>query len=58
MYKVKGEVFMINLWLATISLGSLLMVGMALFLYAIRSSVNADDAYRIDPIPDDNNSKK
>jgi hypothetical protein len=49
---------MINWWLTTISLGGFLIISIGLFLYALKSSVNTEDSYRIDPIPKDENVQK
>lgn len=51
---------MLNLWLTTISLFGLLVISILLFLYAMKISVNTEDAYRVDPLPtpDDSEEKK
>ncbi|QGQ44236.1 hypothetical protein [Metabacillus sediminilitoris] len=49
---------MINWWLTTISLGGFLIISISLFLYALKSSVNTEESYRIDPLPNDENESK
>ncbi|WP_156178210.1 hypothetical protein [Bacillus sp. SA1-12] len=49
---------MLDWWLATISLVGLLLISIGLFLYTLKNAVNADDAYRIDPSPNENRDDK
>jgi uncharacterized membrane protein len=49
---------MLNWWLATISLVGFLVILIGLVLYTLKSSVNIGDSYRIDPVPNDNDSEK
>jgi hypothetical protein len=49
---------MLNWWLATISLGGFLVISIGLVLYTLKSSVNSDDAYRVDPLPNEDSENK
>ncbi|MBO1512956.1 hypothetical protein [Metabacillus bambusae] len=49
---------MLNWWLATISLGGFLVISIGLVLYTLKSSVCSDDAYRVDPLPNDDTESK
>jgi hypothetical protein len=49
---------MINWWLTTLSLVGFLVIAIILFLYALKSSVNMEDSYRVDPLPNDEDVKK
>jgi hypothetical protein len=49
---------MLNWWLATISLGGFLVISIGLVLYTLKSSVNSDDAYRVDPLPNEDTESK
>ncbi|MGM7724060.1 hypothetical protein [uncultured Metabacillus sp.] len=49
---------MLDWWLATISLVGLLIISIGLFLHTLKTAVNAEDAYRIDPLPDENRENK
>jgi hypothetical protein len=49
---------MIQLWLTLAGLFLILLLGIGVFLYSIRISVNPDDASTIDPLPTNNNEKE
>ncbi|WP_158515112.1 hypothetical protein [Bacillus weihaiensis] len=47
---------MLNWWLATLSLFGFLAVSIALVLFALKESIHSEDSYRIDPLPNQDDS--
>ncbi|MFZ3591424.1 hypothetical protein ACOI1C_19910 [Bacillus sp. DJP31] len=43
---------MVAMWLTLLSLFALLMMGLFVFYYSIRSSVEPNDSHKIDPLPE------
>ncbi|MFD2216631.1 hypothetical protein [Metabacillus endolithicus] len=48
---------MLNWWLATISLCGFLVISIILVLYGLKAAINAEDSYRVDPLPTEDHSK-
>lgn len=48
---------MLNWWLTTFSLVGFLVIAIGLVLYTLKSSVNTDDSYRVDPVPNEDDSQ-
>ncbi|WP_175638100.1 hypothetical protein [Metabacillus schmidteae] len=49
---------MLTWWLGTLSICGFLVVSIALVLFALKSAVNTEDSYRVDPLPSDEEIEK
>lgn len=49
---------MLTWWLTTFVLFSFLLAMIVFVYFTIKGAVNTEDAYRIDPLPDDEQEKK
>lgn len=43
---------MVGMWLTTIGVILLLMIGVAFLVYTLKSALNTSDSYRVDKLPE------